>query len=252
VSLRRDVHSAFDVITPSMAGLSERVVQTVLVEGATRRRKEKMLFRIRAPLSLVAVFLLIALVAAVFIGGRLIQDWNALHNSPAGQSTQSELAQLEARHLNLPVLKSRSECTTGPFNSDGTVGSGPLFAYAYGGLGGKTSWGAYIDNDFYADRQISGPILVRVRDVLNNVTGVFVGNFAAGPVVGTDVLNGTRVEQHSELVLFENTAARVTDNPPSRPHAFKWGFTAGVPNESSGSTGWQIDGLGFTEVFLVC
>src|SRR5437868_14322112 len=72
-----------------MAGLSERVVQTVLDEGATRRRREKMLFRIRAPLSLVAAFLLIALVAAVFIGGRLIQDWNALHNgSPAGQRSE--------------------------------------------------------------------------------------------------------------------------------------------------------------------
>src|SRR5207248_9652894 len=91
VSLRRDVHSAFDQITPSMGGLPERVVQTVLSEGATRRRREKMLFRIRAPLSLVAVFLLIALVAAVFIGGRLIEDWNAVHNgSPAGQSTESE------------------------------------------------------------------------------------------------------------------------------------------------------------------
>lgn len=252
MSLRRDVHSAFDVITPSMAGLSERVVQTVLVEGAARRRKEKMLFRIRAPLSLVAVFLLIALVAAVFVGGRLIQDWNALHNSPAGQSNNSDLAQLEARPLNLPVLKSRSECTTGPFNSDGTVGSGPLFAYAHGGLGGITSWGAYIDNDFYTDQQIAGPILVRVRYVLNNVTGVFVGKYAAGPVVGSDVVNGTRVEQHNELVLFENTADRVTDNPPSRPHAFKWSFTVGVPNAETGPTGWQIDGLGFTEVFVIC
>ena len=55
MSLRRDVHSAFDQITPSMGGLPERVVQTVLSEGATRRRREKMLFRFRAPLSLVAV-----------------------------------------------------------------------------------------------------------------------------------------------------------------------------------------------------
>src|SRR5438270_2050209 len=225
-----------------MAGLSERVVQTVLDEGATRRRREKMLFRIRAPLSLVAVFLLIALVAAVFIGGRLIQDWNAVHNgSPAGQSTQSELAQLEARPLNLPVLKSASECN-GPYAAGSTAGAGPLFAY--GGFAGTTSWGMYFRNIFYTDQQIAGPIVVRVRDVVNNVNVVFVGKYAAGPVVGTDTLNGTRVQQHAELVLYANNAALVTVNPPSKPHAFVWGFTVGVPNDSTGSTGWQVDGMG--------
>lgn len=251
MTLRRDVHSAFDQITPSTAGLSERVLQTVLVEGPTRRRKEKMLFRVRAPLSLVAVFLLIALVAAVFIGGRLLQDWNAFHNSsPAGQSHPSELAQLEARPLNLPVMKSVSECTAGPWNSDGTIGSGPLSIY--GGLGPRTSWGQYFQIVLYTDQVIDGPILVRVRDLVNNVNIVFVGKGAAGPVVGTDVLDGRRVDQRSELVLFANTPAPVTDNPPAKPHAFVWGFTEGVPKASSGSTGWQIDGMSFSEVFLVC
>ena len=250
MNLRREVHSAFDQITPSMAGLSERVVQTVLDEGATRRRREKMLFRIRAPLSLVAVFLLIALVAAVFIGGRLIQDWNAVHNgSPAGQSTQSELAQLEARPLNLPVLKSASECNC-PYAAGSTAGAGPLFAY--GGFAGTTSWGMYFRNIFYTDQQIAGPILVRVRDVVNNVGVVFVGKYAAGPVVGTDKLNGAEVQQHTELVLFEKTAAAPAANAPATPHAYVWEATAGVPNAATGSTGWQIDGLGFTEDFLVC
>jgi hypothetical protein len=251
VSLRRDVHSAFDQITPSMGGLPERVVQTVLSEGATRRRREKMLFRIRAPLSLVAVFLLIVLVAAVFVGGRIVQDWNALHkSSPAGQSNQSQLAELEARPLQLPVLKSATDCNTGPWNSDGTVGSGPLSIY--GGLGPRTSWGTYWNNVFYTDQQIAGPMVVRVRDVVNNANVVFVGKYAAGPVVGADTLNGTRVQQHAELVLYANNAAPITVNPPSKPHAFVWGFTVGVPSDSTGSTGWQVDGMGFSEVFLSC
>ncbi|HKW69547.1 MAG TPA: hypothetical protein VJP81_03105 [Candidatus Dormibacteraeota bacterium] len=250
MSLRRDVHSAFDQITPSTAGLSERVVQTVLAEGATRRRKEKMVFRLRAPLSLVAVFLIIAVVVAVFIGGRLITDWNALHNtSPAG-SNRADLAQLEARPLNLPVYHSRSECTVGPLNADGAYGSGPM--YLFGGLGPRTARATYYNIVMYTDVQIAGPILVRAHDVVRNINMVFVGRFAAGPVVGTDVLSGTRVEQHTEIVLNESQTSPVVDNPPAKPHAFVWGFTVGVPQDSTGSTGWQVDGGRFSEVFFDC
>ncbi|HEY8801836.1 MAG TPA: hypothetical protein VIN00_02065, partial [Candidatus Dormibacteraeota bacterium] len=77
MSLRRDMHSAFDEIAPSTAGISERVVQTVLVENSSRQKRERMMFRLRGPMSLVAVFVLIAMVVGVLIAGRMIQDWNA-------------------------------------------------------------------------------------------------------------------------------------------------------------------------------
>ena len=60
------------------------------------------MFGLRAPMPLVAVLVLIAVVAAVFVGGRLIQDWSSLHNgTPAGQHGSATLAQLEGIPLNL-------------------------------------------------------------------------------------------------------------------------------------------------------
>ncbi len=95
MSLRRDVHLAFDEVVPSTAGISERVVQTVLGEGATRRKTEGMIVRLRAPLSLVATLVLVAMVVGIFVAGRLVQDWNAFHNgAPAGKAHQPTLAQL--------------------------------------------------------------------------------------------------------------------------------------------------------------
>ena len=80
-NLRRDIHSAFEVIEPSLGGMPERVVQTVLAEKNGRLRKEKMVYRLRISLALVAAVLVVAVGAAAVI------TWNSLHNSntsPAG------------------------------------------------------------------------------------------------------------------------------------------------------------------------
>lgn len=103
MSLRSEIRAAIDEVAPPMGGLPERVVDTVLAEGPARRRRDRMLFRMRAPLSLIAAIVAIALVAAVLVGGRLIQDWNAAHKPlPAGQTNTPTLAQLEAVPLNSP------------------------------------------------------------------------------------------------------------------------------------------------------
>lgn len=209
-----------------------------------------MVVRFRAPLSLVAAVLLIAAVAAVFVGGRLFQDWNTLHGVPS-RGGSSQLAQLEGRPLTLPVLHSVSECTRGPLNSDNSaLGGGPLYAYG-GSKYTRTAWGDYNVYVFYTDQQIAGPILVRGRDLLNNSSVAFIGTWAGGPVIGTDVLHGSRVQQHSELVLNEADTRAVVDNPPAKPHSFVWQFTAGTPLGSA-AIGWQIDGDGFSENFLLC
>jgi hypothetical protein len=240
------MHSAFDEVAPTMAGLPERVVQTVLAESPSRRRREKLILRMRVPLSLVAVFVLIALAVGLLVGGRLMQDWNSFHNSaPAGDSFPAEVAQLEARPLNLPAPATIFECRSGPFNAAGSFGNGPL----YGDPAGlsTTSWGSYYHNVFYAETNISGPILVRVNDIFRHQPATFVGKYAAGPVVGNDTVDGVAVEQHSELV-FDSTQASKTYGT----HKFVWPFTVGVPKSWSGSTGWQIDGIGFSEVFVAC
>jgi hypothetical protein len=210
------------------------------------------MLRLRMPSSLVAVFVLVALVVGVLIGGRLMQDWNSFHKpAPAGGVTQSALAQLEAVPLRLPVFASAADCKDGPHNSEGSYGSGPI--YGDGGQTSSSSWGTYFHNRAYANVKVAGPVLVRVRDLLTNQPVVFVGPNAGGPVVGTDTVDGVLVEQHAELVI--DTTKTSTDLGAwsgTRRHSFDWVFTAGVPKSWSGSTGWQIDGIGFSEVFVSC
>jgi hypothetical protein len=245
VSLRRDIHSAFDVISPSLGGMPERVVQTVLADKRRRRNKE-MSIRLRAPLSLVAALVAIALVAAVLVGGRILQDWNAFRGgSPAGTSYQTQVAHLEATPLHIPTFSDLTSCKSGPYNSAGDYGAGPV--YGIGGATTSTAWGVYYNNTAWAQTGISGPILVRAIDVVKGTPVVFVNQFAYGPVVGTDTLNGKTVQQHTELVLDTSHAQK-----NHLGHPYEWSFFAGVPNNQSFQSGWQIDGLGFSEIFLTC
>jgi hypothetical protein len=247
VSLRRDTHSAFDEIAPSMAGLSERVVQTVLTENSSRQRRKRLMFRMRGPLSLVAVFALIAMVAAVLIGGRMIHDWNLFHNSaPAGDSYQTQVAQLEAVPLHLPVFTSLLDCKSGPFNSVGSLGSGPVYGDA--GPLAPSTWGEYYSVVAYADTDVAGPILVRAIDLFTRQPVIFIGQYAAGPVAVSDTLQGHTYDQHAEVLLNTSTS----DKQAVASHRFLWKFIDGVPTSWSGSTAWQIDGIGFSEVFVVC
>lgn len=245
MSLRTQIHSAFDEVAPPTFGLPERVVQTVLTENANRGRRKRLILRLRVPLSMVAVFVLIALVVGVLIGGRLIQDWNSFHNAAPAGGGQTELAQLENRPLNLPAPASYLDCKSGPYNSAGAFGSGPVY-----GVGGGTStsnWGTYFHNGAYAETRIAGPILVRARDLFTLQSVIFVGQYAAGPVVGSDMVDGQSYKQHLELLLDESSSSK-----QNKTHKFDWAFMAGVPSGWSGSTGWQIDGVGFSEVFVSC
>jgi len=246
VSLRTQIHSAFDAVAPPVGGLPERVVQTVLTENSSRRRRERLMLRLRVPLSLVAAFVLVALVVGVLIGGRLVHDWNALKNSaPAGGGDQSQVAQLEAVPLHLPVFASQADCVSGPFNAIDSLGSGPV--YGDGGPSTTTSWGQYFQDVAYADTDIAGPILVRARDLFRDQPVVFVGRYASGPVIGSDIVDGNTYAQHTELVLNASTSDKQAVN-----HKLVWLFIAGDPTPGTGSTAWQIDGLGFSEVFVAC
>lgn len=244
MSLRRDVHNAFEVIAPPLGGMPERVVQTVLADKR-RRRKSAMLFRLRAPLSLVAALIAIALVAAVLVGGRIVQDWSIFRGgNPAGHTQPTLLKQLEARPLQIPIPKTPSDCQAGPFNVNGEFGTGPVYD-AVTGLS-PSDWGLYYHNNLYADTGIKGPILVRAVDLFTGVRVAFVGPYAAGDVVGHDTVDGAQVERRTELVVYTGSAKGLLG------HKYGWSFKAGVPNSWSGDTGWQIDGASFTEIFLGC
>jgi hypothetical protein len=248
VSLRTQIHSAFDEVAPATHGLPERVVQTVLTENASSKRRERMMLRLRVPLSLVAVFMLVALVVGVLIGGRLMQDWNAFHNSaPAGGVSRSALADLEARPLTLPTLKAGDTCPTSARSSQPNpgenlfdYGTGPV--YANGGPEIQTSWGYYFDVTWVTDANLAGPVLVRGRDLMSDRILVFVGAYSAGAVVGTDTQAGSQLVQRAELVL-----------DPKHPHSRVTGGYGYFPVRQGLASGWvgcfgvQIDGPTFTE-----
>ena len=215
------------------------------------------MFRMRAPLSLVAVLLVIALVAAVLIGGRLYQDWKVFHGStPAGQSQPTVEAQLEARPLHIPRFTSQRDCVTGPFYSNvpsSGFGSGPV--YGQGGSSDATAWGVYWYIFVFADTPIRGPVLIRAVHLFGTERVVFIGPNAAGQVVGTDTVNGQQVKQRTEA-LIDTTVTASNPGPPwqiGTDHPFNWPLTSGETRSAQlTSTGWQIDGPDFSETFVVC
>ena len=244
MSLRTDIHSAFDAVTPSTFGMPERVVDTVETELQLRRRHRRWYMRLRAPLSLVAVLLLLAMAIGVLVGGRVMQDWNAFQKSaPAGQWT--ELAQLESRPLHLPDMKAGDACPAGAprvsiYGSGPAYGGAPLASY----YSHKTSWGDYWDIELVVDAGVKGLVLVRARDLRTNQPVIFVGAYAGGPGIGSDTVDGKVVRQHLELVL--DTSHPQLDEAGLQ---LMWSFTAGLANGYSACTGWQIDGQGFTETY---
>lgn len=233
MSLRSELHAAYDELGPEEAGLSERVVMTVLRD---RPRRAAWSLRLRAPLSLVAVFVVIALVAGALVGGRLVADWKSLTAPPQPAAPQTPLQKLESRPLQMH-RQSANHCVDGPYNKDGDIGAGPIHVTGSSVLP-QTTWGSYSYHSLYSDGPVKGPLLARARDLVTFQPIVFVSQNAAGPVVGTDVLDGQPVQQHLELVISD----------PASPYA--WQFESGVQDQSH-CQGWQIDSPGFSETFTV-
>jgi hypothetical protein len=250
VSLRKDLHAAFDELEPSVFGLPERVVDAVIADGRSRRRREGIVFRLKAPLSLVAVMVLIALVVGALIGGKLVQGWNATHSAPAGGLTKAQqVADLEVRPWQQALLKTGATCPDGPKDAAGVYGSGPFRAHPAMTQGQETTaWGFYFDLVASTDPQAEGLLLIRARDMRTGEPMVFVGQYATGPLVGTDVVNGKAVQQSLEL-LFD-LSQRPTGAAATGPNgATYWSFTVGAPKTWPSCVAWQVDGMDFTETF---
>ena len=206
-----------------------------------------MLVRMRAPLSLVAVLLVIAVIAAVLVGGRLFQDFSSLHRStpaatpPTATPATATLAELEARPITLPVIGATDACPQhwGTNSLGYQYGDGPI--YANGSNGTNTNAGSYFYIAYYAEPNLHGQVLIRGRDLRNaNIPVVFVGSYATGPVAGNNPF-GTG-SQYKEAVLDAS-------NPPGRTiNKFGvWTVHQGLSKAASLCFGFQIDGTGFTE-----
>jgi hypothetical protein len=236
VSLRKDIHSAYGSITPSVAGMPERVVQSVSREA--QRPRASMLSHLRAPLSMVAVLTLISLVAEALVGGRLIQSFNNVH--PAVGPHQRTLAQLGAIPLNLAALRAGDACPDHPgSNSLGyDYGSGPVY------INGKllpeinTDSGALYPVTFYSNPDLTGLVLVRGRDLNDGMPIMFIGPQGAGFPSDTPPW-----PLKNELVINAG-------HPPARSaatHYGIWHVLEFIPAGWSGCWGYQVDGSNFSE-----
>lgn len=256
MTLRDEIHAALDEIAPPAPALAGQIAASIAPTGkgtrsVPRGRRNPWLVGLGRTGSLVAALLIVLLMATLVVGVHEWRDRNLLNTNPVAPSVdQVGLAQLEARPLRLPVVPPGGTCPNTP---RGPVDYGISIGQAYGGgpvyvLGGAlttTKWGDYFDVTYLADPQLTGIVLVRIRDLESSRIGVFVGPYAAGSVVGTDTIDGNVVQQNAELVLDAS-------HHPVRSLKSKWGIwnvRQGLAAGWSHCFGIQVDGAGFTEVF---
>jgi hypothetical protein len=243
------------------AGLSNRVEALINPRGVFRslptRPRNPWLVGIGRMGSLAAAFLIVLLLATLVAGVRVWRDRSVFNGSPSVPTvSQVELAQLEARPLILPAVPAGSACPItpnsavdlGPYNLFTHFGGGPVYGVASAGAGSTTTtnWGAYYDFAYVAEPPVTSAVLIRIHDIQSDKTGVFVGPYGAGRVVGTDTIGGKAVQQHADLVL---DASHPPASLPNR--AGMWNVQQGWARGFSGCFGIQIDGAGFTEVIVI-
>lgn len=244
MTLRTEMREALDGIVPSASprGLSDRVLRTAMGQSAQPRITARLTNPLRAPLSLVAAFVLISIVAGVLVSGRLLRDWSEVRNAPAATRT---LAQLEAVPMSLPVVQPGEVCPDHPgVNSLGfDFGSGPL--YVNGQLIPELKFvdrsgagaGLY-DLTYYAAPDLQGTVLVRGRDLVNDRPIQFIAPTGSGFPSDTPPW-----PVKDELVLDAS-------HPPSRSAAIGYGIwhvRQQIAQGWSGCWGLQIDGSNFSE-----
>jgi len=273
MTLRADVRSAYEEITPPAPALQAQIRALVSAEAQavfkSGGRRSRWVASLRGTMALVAALLAILIVATVLVGGRVWHDWNLFTNrtAPGGQ-VHMTLAQLEARPLLMPLVPPDATCpavqTISASEADslpepihsltyaGYVFSsvGPAHASVIPGNGGDlTSWGQYANVAWVIEPQVTGLVLIRGRDAANHdLPLVYVGQYAAGAVIGTDsgVHIGPPAVQRSEVVL---DASR----HPATSAKGNWGVynvRVGVPDTMSPCHVFQVDGDGFSEVFF--
>lgn len=210
--------------------------------------------------SLVAVLLVVVLIATVLVGGRVWHDWNNFTRqpAPAARIDPAQVALLEAKPLQFPVLQPGANCPTGPVSTIAygggpydVSGSGPVYG-SEAGAWYVTAWGDYTSLKLFVEPGTIGPVLIRARDLQTGTLLVFVGQSGIGKVVGMDTSPGNsrapRVGQYVE-------AALEGAQPPERTVAGLgvWKVLVGHrPTQVSDlCVGFQVDGLNFSEVFTI-
>jgi len=116
-----------------------------------------------------------------------------------------------------------------------------------------TQWGTYIETDYWVDPSFAGLVLIRARDLRTGQPVVFSNSTFSGEanvsdqLVGNDFLLDQTVQQHPEFVVD----TRGLRPPQAVAYWRSWGTLQGYPAGGSGCIGFQVDGAGFSEVFVV-
>ena len=166
----------------------------------------------------------------------------------------AQLAHLEGIRLNLPAMPADGKCPDGPESSVAPYpnafrplyGVGPV--YAQGGPRTDTAENSYFDVTVFTDPTVQGVVLARGRRLDGPQQRIFfIGQWAAGPVVGTDTVADKQVDLHAELAL---PGDRRPSNAGAAPGWGIWEFRMGI-RKPRGCTGFQIDTTSTSEVWVV-
>lgn len=202
--LRRVLDQEMARLEPT-AGMESRVLATTFrgPRAGSKHRGLATAFHLSSrSLQLVAGLLVLAIFASLVViahGAHL--GIGKLSNT----AEAAQIAQLEARPLHLPPDDAFCQADFGeavPFRGGVPAelyGKGPV----YGEAGPKTESPTmhYFDVHYLTDPTVKGPVLVRGGQLDGPQRLLFSGPYAAGPVVGTDVVDGKPVDLHAEVLL---------------------------------------------------
>ncbi|HKW07108.1 MAG TPA: hypothetical protein VJS19_06005 [Candidatus Dormibacteraeota bacterium] len=254
MSLRTQIHDAIDDVSPAAPMLERRVTRFV-VDGARahRRPQWKQRRRLVAPLGLIAVALLLAVLAGIFIAGRL----SFKSDSPQPAVGQAELQDLESRPLHYPTVAAGAPCPKSPevLRSLGMAfGDGPVFMANAEWLQ-STDWGGWYSLTFAYEWRQDGLVLIRAHDLQSNAEIGFAtyplaptGVVAVGARVQTVTAVGHTVQLRSETAFRDPPHTTPMDKKGDLPPLL---VLQGLQKGSSGCIGFQIDGPDFTENFVL-
>jgi hypothetical protein len=241
-------HGALD--TEPYAGAFQRLqLELEASSGAAHRRRARRIVMTPNRVALLAAALIALLLAGVLVGTRVYRDYQNNLQVPSARPgiDQAEVARLLARPFTFKLLSANQPCPKDGPMTNSMFGAGPVYGQG-GNIDISTSWGAYATEFVITPPGLVGPVVLRALDLRNGQPQIFLGSEGAGPVYGTDTVNGKSVNQYAALAFDTNHSPKATYNFGS-PYV-QWSFEAGWPHSQTGfCAGLQVDAPAFTEVF---
>src|SRR5690348_7069503 len=259
MSLRAEIRDAIDDVIPPAPTLERTVTAYVFADRrdrkvlTIRRRRAPWIRSFKGAAALAAALLVVALVAGLILGGRILRDF---HSTPAPAINQGELKKLEARPLlTMPTMPSDGVCPAGPvaenFMGGYATGDGPMrLILGYPVTTFRSSWGTWTQTYFLVSPATKGLFLVRARDLKSSETVYFAGNLSGiadaqfgravlgGAAAGHDQVNGQRADLRPELVINASAPSDFAKTPNKPP---LWGAYVGFSSGASGCISFQVD-----------